>query len=760
MINLAFTPRWLAGIACLVVATACSSDDCKRGATECVSDELIRTCIASPDGNQWLVAQCSPNATCLTDPTLVIRPAQGDDAGVGTADPNQMSLPKQPACVGNCDNGQHECVSDALARYCVGSGVWMLDACDVGEKCVNGVCAVGQGSGSVQACKPGTKACASDRVAKVCDADGTSWVETPCAASETCSKDSCAPNTSGACDTGDSCLDSKTAVRCIGPGQGYEVDSCSGDTYCENGHCRGTACVVGSSCIGSNQVRECVDGASFKDTQCAVNEVCAGDDPNGKCVPLQCNVGTTACGDPRDPSVDAKKNFSVCVMGEGGVPLWVRGECQGAGTCDPSKAGNTGNTALCSDTCTKGAESCAQDPLTGVNDGIETCGDDGKWSLAKSCNPGADARLVCVVPPNPDASQLPKALCAAPICAWALQNPSVGATGACDDDKLRACKPDGTLADAVSCEHGVCRTLRSDITNDGLSPGACDTSPECQDGEDLCSTASGTVTPRYRSCVNGFWGAELKTCDNDALCYTREDDKGLRHALCGAECSPGSRRCNGSGQVQTCDDNGHYGGGETCSAGRCTALKNNDAACVLQCMPGSHICTGSTALAADGYHSGTTQQITCNDDGTRGSAQNCPSGTMCRTTGASVVLGCVQCVGPNAVGGNDDGTADSRCDPNDDKKLQECGDDNTWAASRMCSGTRTCVPPQTESCGTCMGGSGATFVCTESRLAADQSGQTCDSKNYGSPGAWGGEPDCCKNYQQGLGTAASFAYCK
>jgi hypothetical protein len=351
-------------------------------------------------------------------------------------------------------------------------------------------------------------------------------------------------------------------------------------------------------------------------------------------------------------------------------------------------------------------------------------------------------------------------VCAAPICAWALQNPSVGATGACDGDKLRKCRSDGTLADADSCEHGVCRTLRSDITNDGLSPGACDTDPECQDGEEQCASASGTVTPRYRSCVNGFWGAELKTCDDDAPCYTREDDEGLRHALCGAECSPGSRRCNGSGQVQTCDDNGHYSGGESCSAGRCAPLKNNDAACVLQCMPGSRICTGSTALAADGYHSGTTQQIICNDDGTRGAAQDCPSGTMCRTTGASVVLGCVHGVGPAAVGGNDDGIADSRCDPDNDKKLQECSDDNTWAPSRMCSGTRTCVPPQTESCGTCMGDSGATFVCTESRLAADKDGQTCASKSYGAPSAWGGEPDCCKNYQQGLGTASSFAYCK
>jgi hypothetical protein len=747
----------VAGSLAAAFISACGSE-CTSGATECVSDGLIRTCVPSDDGNQWLVSQCSPNTTCLTNPSLRLPEFdENDDAGVN-AHPSETRPSMQPACVGTCSVGAHECVNDAIARYCVSGGVWQIDACSVGEKCVKGRCSIGQGTGSVQACTPGAKACANARVAKVCDADGSSWVELPCAANETCLKDTCAPDPKSSCDDGGSCLDNKTAIRCLGQADGYKLEMCTGDLYCEGGRCRGAACAIGSMCIGSNQLRECVDGKSLKDTQCAVNEVCKQDKDVASCSPLQCTPGTSACGDPRDSKVDPKKYFTACVTGAGsGIPEWVTGECTGAATCDPSRA-NSGNP--CSQVCSKGAQSCAQDPLTGVNDGISTCGDDGKWAPAKTCNPGTDTRRVCMIQMNPDATQLPKALCAEPICQWIATNPGVGATGACESEKLRKCNPDGSLADANACEHGVCRTLRSTVTSDGRSPGACDNMPECQDGEELCVIADGNATPRYRSCANGYWGSELKTCDNDAACYTRKDDQGKRHALCGAQCSPGSKRCNGSNEVEVCDDSGHYGGGMKCSAGSCKAEGNSDAACVLECMPGSHVCAGSAAIAADNYHAGTTQEIVCGADGKRGAAKNCPDGTLCRMTGSSLTLGCVQCIGPTAAGGNDEGTADSRCDPNDNKKVQECTDDNKWASGRMCAGTKSCVSPGSGTCGTCMAESGATVTCTQTNLDADMSGVTCQSKSYGDPVQWGGLSDCCSNYKQGAGTGGSVAYCK
>jgi hypothetical protein len=445
------------------------------------------------------------------------------------------------------------------------------------------------------------------------------------------------------------------------------------------------------------------------------------------------------------------------VTGTGsGIPEWVKGECTGETTCNPTLA-NTSNP--CSQDCTPGAQRCASNTQTGVNDGYEQCDDTGKWGAITSCNPGADTRLLCAVPANPDATQLPKALCVEPVCEYVITNPNVGATGACDGDKLRKCNSDGTIADAAACSVGICRSLRSTATADGRMPGACDATPECQTGEEICATTNDIVTPRYRSCVNGYFGTELQTCDNDAPCYTSTDPMGVRHKLCGAACSPGTRHCNGSGQLETCNDQGQWADAEKCAAGSCRAVGNHDASCVLDCIPASKICAGSAVVAPDAFHAGTAQEATCTSAGVRGPLSDCAAGKSCRVTDSGVVLGCVECVGTQAPGGNDEGTSDTRCDPNDMKKIQDCSDTNAWSTSRSCSGSKNCVSPAAGTCGTCTGSSGATVTCTDADLAADQAGASCTSLGYGAPSAWGTQPDCCANYQLGAGNAASFAYC-
>jgi hypothetical protein len=785
-------------------------DECSQGASECISKALIRTCVPGSDGPQWLISQCGTGEAC-NKPKL-----DDQDAGPGDAG---MPVKAEPACIGNCEDGARECVSDAVARYCLPGGVWQLAPCEVGQKCAKGECSVGSGAGTVQLCQPTSKACASDKIAKVCDADGTSWVETPCPANQICSKGVCAPDPKSSCDDANACLDNKTAIRCLGQDQGFQLVQCPGATYCETGRCRGTVCAIGSTCSGSNQVRECVEGTSFKDTQCGVNEVCQQDKDSASCVPLQCMPGTSACGDPRDATIDAKKYFSTCVNGAGSaIPEWVRGQCTGNATCDPL-LGSTGSP--CSQTCTKGAQRCATDAVSGVNDGSEICGDDGTWGPIKTCNPSNDGRLQCTLTPTVDTKVLPKALCAAPICAWINANPSAGATGACQGDQLLKCRADGTLADAAMCEHGICRTRRSTITADGHSPGACDTMPQCQDGEEECAGENTAVTPRYRSCVNGYWGVELKNCDNDGACHDTKSDKGLRGKLCGAECSPGNRRCNGSGQLQTCDDQGKWGAATKCAAGSCKATGNNDAACTLECVPGAKLCTGSTVMAPDGLHAGTTQETTCSADGLRGTAKSCDTGSVCRISDAGAALGCVQCIGPSAAGGNDEGTTDSRCDPQDTSKLQDCADNNHWASSRACGSGKHCVGPASATCGPCMGARGTMFTCTETNIKAEAIcagcsvqtsagssqlsvcsqamlaatpnvtsttcsaqglgapsswggvsdccgvaqttadallGSSCTSLGYGAASSWGSTPDCCLNYQLGSG-ATSFAFC-
>jgi hypothetical protein len=319
-------------------------------------------------------------------------------------------------------------------------------------------------------------------------------------------------------------------------------------------------------------------------------------------------------------------------------------------------------------------------------------------------------------------------------------------------------------------------------------PGACDTTAQCQAGEEECAGSTGVVTPRYRTCVDGAWSVELSTCDNDGACHDATDADGKRSKLCGSDCSPGERRCNGSGQLQTCSAQGQWGDGVKCAAGTCRGVGNNDAACTLDCVPGTILCSGSTVMAPDGLHAGTTQQVTCGADGLRGTAKSCDTGKVCRVTDSGASLGCVECIGPKSPGGNDDGTVDTRCDPNAANKVQECGDDNNWLDSRMCADGKHCVSPAATSCGNCDGARGTSFECTQSNIAAEpicggcsvatSSGMTqlsvcseaviaatpnvtnisCTSQapqSLGAPGSWGGVSDCCASAQTSAGAQLS-----
>lgn len=729
---------------------AACSDDCTAGATECVSSLLLRTCVPSDDGNQWLVSQCGPNDTCASQSS----PARDDDDDAGSS--QASTQPGQPACVGKCQLGEHSCVSDAVARVCIGEGGWQLQSCAVGQRCARGVCEASTGPGTVRACEPGTKACASERVAKVCDADGSGWVEQTCPGNQTCSDDSCQPNIDSACDQGNSCLDDKTAVHCAASGRGYVMERCEGDSQCSSGRCRGPVCISGTSCIADNQVRECIAGASYKDTPCGAGQVCQQLPDSASCVPAGCAQGVTACGDPRDDAVDRERFYTTCVTSLlTGIPQWVRGECDGASTCQTEllESGNP-----CSHTCKVGTQRCASDPVTGANEGIDECQADASWLPIERCNTGAGPLLECAIGNGLDTTSLPRAVCAEPVCAWIFENASEGATGSCVGDQLQRCTPEGKLADAAKCSSGSCRTVRNTETADGRMPGACVTDRECRDGETQCASSGDTATPRYRSCVDGRWSTELSTCDGDAPCQQRRDDQGLQQVLCGADCSPGARRCNDRGAVESCDATGHFTTGVACSVGECREFAPRDAACVLECMPNSVSCAGSPLIAADGYHSGRSQQIRCDGNGRAGAAENCPSGALCRVSDSGVTLGCVACIGPSAPGGNAEASSDSRCDPNDPSKLQECTDANAWADARACSGTKRCVAPEQGVCGTCVGGGSAMMTCSEALLSSDTPGTTCESLGYGAPGAWAGLTDCCATYQEG--TATSFAYCQ
>jgi hypothetical protein len=195
------------------------------------------------------------------------------------------------------------------------------------------------------------------------------------------------------------------------------------------------------------------------------------------------------------------------------------------------------------------------------------------------------------------------------------------------------------------------------------------------------------------------------------------------------------------------------------------AVGNNDAACVLECAPGRLRCGGTVVVAPDGT-SGYGMEAACNDDGELETAVACAAGELCRVSGQGEHVGCVQCIGPEVLGGNALGIMDSRCA--DAANVQTCAADNTWSASRACTAGTTCTGPVGATCGNCLSAAGnlvvctetnvndqelcggctvnatALSVCTETAISALTTGaETCATHFGGASTAWGGEPDCC-----------------
>jgi hypothetical protein len=336
--------------------------------------------------------------------------------------------------------------------------------------------------------------------------------------------------------------------------------------------------------------------------------------------------------------------------------------------------------------------------------------------------------------------------------------------------------------------------------NDGRLLGSCRDVAACEDGESICvntGTFGLTPTPYFRTCEGGEFGSELQRCDNDETCFASTTIDGLRIHSCGGECGTGWTRCGPDG-VETCGSDGSWGDGVACTAGHCENVGSNQAKCVLDCIPGSLGCDGSYVTTSDGMHQGQTQAVTCKPDGTWPSLfdpadaayiNDCdvPGGETCRISSRGEGLGCVECIGPNVLGGNDQGVSETRCDPAALAKLQLCGADNTWAPSTDCGAGTTCTGPvqdcgyctselgsylpctdtnlnnSAETCGTtysCYDSVTATYIypCTESNIPAlppvvdggSPVQRTCADIGQGSPVNWAGFTDCCSSQQVGV----------
>jgi hypothetical protein len=666
----------------------------------------------------------------------------GANSGGASTMPDGGSPPK-------CKPGTAQCVGDRILQLCSPAGDFIVVPCGAGELCKAGDA---PGCEAVQPCKAGEKRCATDNAAKVCDADGTAFVVQLCAAGDVCKDGECVLDVKGAeCDPGSvRCADAKTALRCSPDGKGFESTDCPTQTTCQSGRCVGPVCAVGeTSCSRSSTsaVRTCVDGLHFTETPCSAEGTCrtitTGGVTKSECAAApDCGFqGQRVCGDPTDASVSTTAAFSECAFRADGTTAWVRIDCTGPATCDPSNVG-------CSAACVPGEKRCS-----GV-DGVQECSADATWGPVKSCNTGGVSGLGCRAKAT---GKLPDAQCVDEACA-SLTFPSgngdagapipsgnTPAEGVCDGTKIRRCSPDGHLSDAADCAEGACR-IQSSAVQGGFHPGSC--TKTCSAGETRC-VADGQ--PLFVSCgSDGSWSTAYQSCGS--VCKTGIDATNHSIALCGDACVPGATRCSGT-QIQTCGSTGKWATATDCSVGRCTEVSSG-AVCHADCIPGETVCAGAPKNAADGVSTGTASSVVCSAKGLLPtSAPACPGTQTCRTSQAGIATGCVECIGSSVRGGNGSGLVDSRC-TSDGKNVEVCGANNDWQAATSC-GAGTCFVGRARTCGECpnFGISGA---CTEAMLE-NRFGATCQQFGFGPRTSCGNATDCCADACQT--SQGGFAFC-
>lgn len=709
----------------------------------------------------------------------VMASSGGNGGGTGGAG-NGGAAPVDAGHKVLCTATTPECLGDRAMRICSPEGDWVTVPCGTNEKCSSGACA------TTQPCTPGEKKCATDGAAKVCDNDGSAYVVTLCGDGKICKAGDCVLDVKGAeCNPGErQCVGTKTRLTCLAAGKGFESFDCPTDAPCSNGECRGSVCALGSTeCSFDTQFRSVLrtcnaDGSGFDEKVCGAGSTCQSTNVGGRFVaactgPGACpQGGLRVCGNPTDPASDPTKSYSECRSPTGGALVWAPINCTAPATCDPANPG-------CTTTCLPGETRCSG------TSAVQTCGADGTWGAVTQCNTSANSNLACrqqagsILPDG--GSKPPGAECVDRVCALLNTGivsggggsssdggfgsggkpgaggfgggfgggpglPTGPATGVCDGTQIRTCSPDGTLQAPADCKVGTCRAVSTGVI-DGYHPGVC--SNDCKAGESRCVSDG---LPLYYTCgSDGTWSTTYQTCGS--ACTTATDSNGLRVALCGDSCIPGSTRCDGD-KVQTCGSGKTWLPSVTCTVGRCSTL-TGDAACLADCIPGGVVCAGDPKTASDGISTGTSASAVCTTQGTFPKTPTACTGTQaCRVARSGEAVGCVECVGSSVPGGNDAGLVDSRC-ASSGSGVQTCNAQNAWAAATDCGQDQSCFIGRSMACGNCPGFF-LTGTCTD-RLFQQNFGSTCQNFGFGPSQQCGSTPDCCSSACNATGGA--FAFC-
>jgi hypothetical protein len=613
----------------------------------------------------------------------------------------------------------------------------------------------GVGTDANGTCTPNAKECVTDRVARICAADGSGWVSQQCDIGDICSGGDCSPDPNVACTPGvdGACLDATHGLVCNDNGMGFKTITCPANTGCAGpGICVGS-CIVGeSTCLDPNTVATCLDGVKLTTTSCSRGStacVSTGTTPfqTAACKPADCEPGPqgcdTVCGNKTAGATNMDTGFeSLCQETPNGYK-WVALQCQAGTTCNPhgTVCGGGLYAASCQGECTPGDTRCNSN-----GDGVQVCGSNSTWGTITPCTATATGALqVCIQ----SLTGTGPAVCGDAVCGTDV--------GACEADGFHPCVNGKVSATGMACTKGACVATGSPAN--GLTPGQCTT--QCKDGDQRCPDPI-----HVQTCMNGLWGS-LTACSGANTCELYDDaTSGRPRAVCGI-CVPGSHRCtNSSGtpttpgtHIEVCSADGLMWGTQTaCAVGQCRP-NGNDFACVADCIPGAQFCVGGApASPSNPQHPGQIAVVICTAGGTIPAAPTCPAGAGCCPSGTScrqgpgmfgspVVSGntpaaCVECVGPMITGGNENGLVDTKCVAGGTGSLQVCQNNNTWGASMSC--TTSCAPEVGNIVPEVCGSFGGTPFSDSTIAALVGPGSDCTTVTPNGSAPCGGVADCCQ----------------
>jgi hypothetical protein len=712
------------------VSKATCVGDCTPGATQCGSKGVALRC--ADDGRQWVPTDCPVGTGCDSD-------EKSDTYGtcVNSDDPENVVV--------ICEGGTKSCADGNTAKACEPDGTnWVFTACAPNEMCDDGECVVDPAKG----CVPHSGTCVDKTHIRMCNDDGDGYDKTEeCPDDTTCEDGACqgpvcavgaircddvrvGPSFANAIANGT--YQERTVYACNANGTAWETSTCAANEICVYDNISNNtvnsyiadilSSLRNNSSLISLPVLEvpASSRASCESPGCAapyaLRGIALAFDSGG----FGNTAGSFTCGDPTSPDADPLASFSLC---EGLPPFnnlyWANYACTEPEKC--SYVGSQGNveegyntlSPTCASSCIPGAKACINPGngsvgnIVSVGEATVTCGEDGNWDYSTTSKCESDSREQWCGPNlMGTAGNFNVGTCMEPACAaWFASFDTftlpehIGACGA--DGMFYPCKADGTFDDAQECSDcrlatGISLPAQPSTpeTFAGYEPGTC---ASCTDGAQRClfSTTQLSGTPYYQVCDNGSW--TTKTCSGSKLCWAYQNpEDAVASIKCGAECAPFSASCGGTDgkQIAECDADGNLGDFKNCPSGAChvdatSSTSGGTAYCEVECITGTSQCT--TVIDPD-----TQLPVVAAATCTKKGRFDLTNATICNVNDAQNPeqclpnVGCVQC-----DSGAFDGVPDVRCALDEDglatdpAAVQVCGKNGTWEDAIDCPGSGT-----------------------------------------------------------------------